>query len=147
MSPRILLTATYRLDSQKRARKSDGNGGPIARFTGRAILVRHFIDFIFPSHLHEILLDSEVLDDELLPLGCVFAHEEGEQFVAAGEVVQVHRVEADGFADEVLELAGGDFAEAFEAPNLVAGTYSTTSSGILGQSADCRAARDGDVLR
>ena len=25
--------------------------------------------------------------------------------------MQVHGVEADGFADEVLELAGGDFAE------------------------------------
>ena len=30
-------------------------------------------------------------------------------------MVQVHGVEADGFADEVLELAGGDFAEALEA--------------------------------
>ena len=61
-------------------------------------------------HLHEILLHAEILDDELLPFGRVFAHEEGEQFVAVVEVVQVHRVEADVFADEVLELAGGDFA-------------------------------------
>ena len=33
--------------------------------------------------------------------------------------MQVHRVEADVFADEVLELAGGDFAEASEARDLV----------------------------
>ena len=64
------------------------------------------------SHLHEILLHAEVLDDELLPLGRVFAHEEGEQFVAAGGVVEVDWVEADVLADEVLELVGGDFAEA-----------------------------------
>ena len=33
--------------------------------------------------------------------------------------MQVHGVEADGFADEVLEFAGGDFAEALEARDLV----------------------------
>ena len=35
------------------------------------------------------------------------------------EVVEVDRIEADVFADEVLELAGGDFAEALEARDLV----------------------------
>ena len=81
--------------------------------------MKRFVDFNCPSRLHEILLHTEILDDELLPLGRVFAHEEGEQFVAAGEVMQVHGVEADVFADEVLELAGGDFAEALEARDLV----------------------------
>ena len=75
-----------------------------------SIFIRHVDVFNRRSHLHEILLHAEVLDDELLPLGGVFANEEGEQFVAAVEAVEVDRVEPDGFADEVLELAGGDFA-------------------------------------
>ncbi len=36
-------------------------------------------------------------------------------------MVEVHRLEADVFADEVLELAGGNLAEALEARDLVAG--------------------------
>ena len=35
-------------------------------------------------------------------------------------MVEVDRVEADVLADEVLELAGGDFAEAFQARDFVA---------------------------
>ena len=35
--------------------------------------------------------------------------------------MEVDRVEADVFADEILELAGGNFAEAFEARDFVAG--------------------------
>ncbi len=34
--------------------------------------------------------------------------------------MEVDWVEADVFADKILELAGGDFAEAFEAGDLVA---------------------------
>ena len=74
-----------------------------------------FVAFKRLSSLHQILLHAVILDDELLPLGRVFAHEEGDQFVAAGEVVEADQVEADVLADEVLELAGGDFAEALEA--------------------------------
>ena len=36
-------------------------------------------------------------------------------------MVQVDRIEPDVLADEVLELAGGDFAEAFETRDLVGG--------------------------
>jgi hypothetical protein len=36
------------------------------------------------------------------------------------EVVQVHRLQPDILADEVLELAGRDFAEALEARDLMA---------------------------
>jgi len=71
------------------------------------------------SHLHEILLHAEILDDELLPLGRVLSHEEGQEFVGAVEVMEVDRGEPDVLADEVLELAGGDFAQALEAGDLV----------------------------
>ena len=37
-------------------------------------LIRDFFNMLL--HLHEILLHAEILDDELLPLWRVFAHEE-----------------------------------------------------------------------
>src|SRR4051812_19296844 len=72
-------------------------------------------------HLHQVLLHSQIADDEVLPGGGVFAHKKGEELVRAREVVQVHRIEPDVLADEVLEFAGGDFAESLEPGNLVAG--------------------------
>src|SRR5690349_12624939 len=73
------------------------------------------------SGLDQVFFHPEVVDDEVLPLRRVLAHEEREEFVAAVEMVQVHRVEADVLTDEILEFAGGDFAEALEARDLVAG--------------------------
>ena len=73
------------------------------------------------SNLEQVFLDFEIVDDEVLPLGRVLAHEEREEFIAAEEMIEVHRLQADVFADEILELAGGNFAQAFEAGDLVAG--------------------------
>ena len=101
------------------------NVDPLSRAnkrSARVLSVWHFGDVSRHLCLHEILLRAEVLDDEVLPLRRVLAHEEGEEFVGAVEVVEVDRGEADVLADEVLELAGGDFAEALEARDLVAGT-------------------------
>ena len=42
-----------------------------------------------------------------------------EEFVGTVEVVEIDRVKPDVLADEVLEFAGGDFAEALEARDLV----------------------------
>src|SRR5205814_2184889 len=77
--------------------------------------------FLPASRLDQILLHAQILDDEILPLGRVRAHEERQEFVGAVEMVEVDRVEADILPDEILELAGGDFAEALEARDLVAG--------------------------
>jgi|GEM_PF-6540688 len=37
-------------------------------------MIGNLVPLICPSHLHEILLHAEVLDDELLPLGRILAH-------------------------------------------------------------------------
>ena len=80
------------------------------------------------SGFDQVLLDAQVLDDEVLPLGGVLAHEEGEEVVGAVEVVQGDRLEPDVLADEVLELAGGDFAQALEAGDLVAGARASATA-------------------
>src|SRR5690606_9551965 len=70
------------------------------------------------SRLDQILLHAEIFDDEALAVRGVLAHVEGEQVVAAVEVLQADRLQADVVADEVFEFAGTDFAEALEAGDL-----------------------------
>src|SRR5664280_141865 len=70
------------------------------------------------SDLHQVLLDPEVVDDELLALGCVLAHEEREQFVAAVQMRERYGLEPDAGADKVLELVGRNLAQSLEARDL-----------------------------
>src|ERR1051326_1360643 len=72
------------------------------------------------SRFHEVFFHLQVIDDEVLPLGGVLAHEEAQQVLAVVEMRERHGFEPDVFADEILELAGRDFAEAFEPRDLVA---------------------------
>src|SRR4051812_34041323 len=71
--------------------------------------------------LDEVFFYTEVVDDEVLALRGIFAHEEGEEFVGAVEVMELDRIEADVRADEVLEFARRDFAQTLEAGDFVAG--------------------------
>src|SRR4051812_42331796 len=79
----------------------------VSMFTGSAIPLSATLRLcVRPrSRLHQILLYPQVPNDELLPLAGVLPHEEAQQIVAAGEVVEVDRVESDVFPDEVLELS------------------------------------------
>ena len=65
-----------------------------------------------------VFFDFEVVDDESLAPGGVLAHVEGEHVFDRHALWDDDGVEADVLADEVLELVGGDFAEAFEAGDL-----------------------------
>src|SRR5947199_52505 len=60
-------------------------------------------------------------DDEVLALRRVLAHEEAEELVAVVEMGQRNRLQADVVADEILEFPGGDFAQALEPRDFVAG--------------------------
>ena len=79
----------------------------------------------------EILLHAQVSDDEVLTFLGILAHEEGEQFVGA---VEVHRAEADVFADEILELAGGDFAQPLKSMERPDGTFSRAKAALADDS-------------
>ena len=66
----------------------------------------------------EVFFNHEVVDDEVLPVGCVLAHIELEHLLDGVFLFDRHGVEADVFSDEMLELVGRDLSEAFEAGDL-----------------------------
>ena len=84
------------------------------------------------SRFRQILLHAQISDDEVLPFLSVLAHEEGKQFVGAVEVVEVHRIKTDVFADEILELAGGDLAQPLKSLERPDGTYSRAKAALAG---------------
>jgi hypothetical protein len=56
------------------------------------------------SRRHQILLNLEILEDEVLPLGRVLAHVEREQLIRVMQVSEREGIEAKSFAAEILYL-------------------------------------------
>jgi len=87
---------------------------------------------LFFAGLHQILLNLQIPDDEVLPLGRVLTHVEREQLVGVVQMIERNRIKADVFADEIFELVRRDFAEALETRDLVGRTELRDGSLLLG---------------
>ena len=70
------------------------------------------------SWLNQILLHSEVIDNEILSIRRVLAHVERQHVFHRLMVVDGHGVQSDVRPDEVFELVWRNFTQAFESCDL-----------------------------
>lgn len=74
--------------------------------------------------LHDILLDTQIADNEALPFVGILAHVELQHIVDRVVLRKPHLIQADILADEPPELVGRNLAQTFESGDFGVGAAS-----------------------